>query len=675
MEPEEAIDLLLRTAYPDDASARARNTYRNCAMGIAEQLGYLAIALRHAGSTIRRKIYTIEKYLSLYLARRGYLINPRMSLNDKEADIITTWEIPFRRLENRASSSTSHQDAVALLHLFAFLHHQAIPQTLLQAPRFCKASNVLVPDNVPEILQCMNEDHEVAYARLRHALNILYDYSIIEFDDNTGICSLHPVIHEWARSRIDNSRTITQWLCFAAFLLACSGQLIESGGRTSAIALLPHVDRFVDLAKHFDPSLLYTGDSVFHIEDTSKIYERAGKWRQSLDLLLPIIDTHTKVYGSRHPHTLRVKRKASLCYWNLFEIGHAVQLQNEIRLARWTARPKLLDWLHPLRPMHIDYLISLSDLTQTLWLAGQHRLSQIAGERAMTGLSRDLGRNHLLTLDATFNLGRTYRHLGMLTEAHLLLVFVLQQRKQTLGLDHPDTLMVKNEVAMNLCSRRVFLALSERWAREVHASRSHLLGEEHAYTLWSVNDLVKILSARERPAEAASLLEEAIPAVDRTSGHKHVGMLMTKGNLARAYAQLDRCSDAAHVLEDIIPDMDQRHPDWTYSMIGLIRLYIRLERLDEAEDRCTALLSRLVARDDSPASSLRYLSTALFTNVTRFMLANNSKDSSNAANVRTTASLLAEIYLRRQDEQKLNALRSKYPDMIEGVMDMPFVPT
>ncbi|KAK5106289.1 hypothetical protein LTS08_000407 [Lithohypha guttulata] len=104
MEPEEAIDLLLRTAYPDDASARARNTYRNCAMGIAEQLGYLAIALRHAGSTIRRKIYTIEKYLSLYLARRGYLINPRMSLNDKEADIITTWEIPFQRLENRASS-------------------------------------------------------------------------------------------------------------------------------------------------------------------------------------------------------------------------------------------------------------------------------------------------------------------------------------------------------------------------------------------------------------------------------------------------------------------------------------------------------------------------------------------------------------------------------------------
>jgi hypothetical protein len=45
-----------------------------------------------------------------------------------EANIITTWEITFQKILSRAS--VEHRDAVDLMHMFAFMHHETIPERI-----------------------------------------------------------------------------------------------------------------------------------------------------------------------------------------------------------------------------------------------------------------------------------------------------------------------------------------------------------------------------------------------------------------------------------------------------------------------------------------------------------------------------------------------------------------
>ena len=77
---------------------RTHDNQCSIARDIAREPGHLAIALNQAGATIRRKIYTLEKYLRSYLGKRHRLLNSK-SISLEGIDVIATWEIPFRRIE------------------------------------------------------------------------------------------------------------------------------------------------------------------------------------------------------------------------------------------------------------------------------------------------------------------------------------------------------------------------------------------------------------------------------------------------------------------------------------------------------------------------------------------------------------------------------------------------
>lgn len=132
MDPEEAIALLLRYAHLPKEADGLNIQSRKLAEDIALELGYLALALRHAGATIRRNIYTLDKYLHYYLGWRRTMIGSPQIKNADEGNIITTWEIPFRKIVARASQFLEYKDAVDILHIFAFMHFESIPESIFQ---------------------------------------------------------------------------------------------------------------------------------------------------------------------------------------------------------------------------------------------------------------------------------------------------------------------------------------------------------------------------------------------------------------------------------------------------------------------------------------------------------------------------------------------------------------
>ena len=596
MQPEEGIDLLLKSAYPLCQPNQSEPQKRSLAGMIAAELGYLAIAIDQAGATIRRNIYTLEKYLHSYLGYRHLLLSSESRIFASEANVITTWEIPFRQIAQR--SSVEYQDAVTLMHIFAFLHFDTVPEAMFHAYWI---SNEVAESRFPSLLQLDSRHLEMGQDRLRQAISILCDHSIVEYDVRRKVCNLHPVVHRWSRTRIPGKSEVAFWLdCTAQLLTRCISPHLEASGHGFRRSLIPHVNSCVEFLRSNHSAFPQTARVTNQVERFASLYADNGMWRRAIHLQREIAGCRTRNLGKMHPDTLRAQRAVSKSLWNLFQVREALEIQKMLLFRQWWSRRALSDWIPLWRPNHIGYCLALDDLTQSLWLAGLRQLSRRTGERALGGFLSRLGPNDPLTLKAMFNLGRTYHHLGETDKSHSLLVAVVTRRKLLFGLDHPDTLMARNELGVSFYKRKCHLAAAERIVTRVTEARKRVLGEEHAYTLWSVNDLSKILSERGRPAEAVAQLESIIPIVERTLGHDHVGMNMTKGNLARAYVKCQRWSDAELLLGQMLELIGDDHPDWKETMHGYVHVQIQLGKVSQAQNNYQKLSQTLAQKGNIP---------------------------------------------------------------------------
>ena len=634
LDPDDAVKLLLLTAFPRNEPPSPKSDSRRTAQKIASELGYLALAIANAGTSIRRNIYTLEMYLRHYLGHRKAMIMSRSISTADQANIITTWEIPFQRLVSRKTQE--YRDAVDLIHISAFMHFDSIPEAIFERPwndietrRTLEAS--------PSVFQVQPQWGEDAQFRLRTALSILYNYSIIDHDPKKGVVSLHPVIQRWAKDRlseVDQKR----WLSAAMAVLAiCVSPLLEASGRRLRRSLLPHIEACLrelkELYGNVGPDTL---ERAIEIERFAWVFAENGLWKRARSYQTEVLQFRTKKLGRFHAHTIRARRSLAESNFNLFDLRPCILAQRHLLITQWIARTSFRDWMvwPPWKPEHIAYCTTLSDLTLSLWFAGKFDLSKRAGERAVTGLMKRLGPDDPLTLTAKFNLARTYHHLRNQQASRTLLVEVLRKRKRFFGLNHPDTLMTRNELGMSLCVAKEHLSAAERLVSNVLDARKKILGEEHAYTLWSMNDLARVLTMRQRPHEAIAILDKASLVIRRTLGEEHPGMSMTKANLTQAYVRAERWADAEEMLKDLLQVVPKDHPDSILAMLGYIYVRIATGRFEEAEADCVRALD-VVTRDKVLSADMR----------------------------RTVAIAdhLSLIYKRQERWKELEALKAKYP--------------
>lgn len=639
LEPEDAVNLLLKTAFPKDASPSPKSDSRRTAQKITSELGYLALAIANAGTSIRRNIYTLEMYLRHYLGHRKEMIVSKSISTADEANIITTWEIPFQRIASRRS--LEYRDAVDLIHLSAFMHFDSIPEAMFQRSwEGIKTGKQL--HVTPGLAETTSEWDEGSQFRLRTALSILYNYSIIDHDPKRGLLSLHPVIQRWAKDRLSETDQ-KRWLNVAVAVLAqCISPHMEASGQGFRRSLLPHIEACLRALKSLYNTVgPDTVERATEIERFAWVFAENGLWKRASSYQVDVLKFRAKKLGRFHMHTIEAQRSLAQSNFNLFDLIPCISAQRHILETNWYARPSFADWMTwpPWKPEHVPYCITLSDLTLSLWFAGKLDWSKRAGERAVKGLVKRLGPDDPLTLTAMFNLARTYHHLCDKHASRALLVEVLHKRKRLFGPNHPDTLMVRNELGMSFCVARERLPAAERLVSNVLAARKRVLGEEHAYTLWSMNDLARVFTTRERPDEAIAILDKVAPILRRTLGEAHPGMSMTKANLTQAYVRAGRWGEAETVLKEVLQVVPKDHPDWIVAQSGYIRVLIATERLEKAETDCLEVLNIIAKEKILSADSPRIL---------------------------VIAEQLSLIYKKQERWNELEALKARYP-----LMDQP----
>ena len=173
---------------------------------------------------------------------------------------------------------------------------------------------------------------------------------------------------------------------------------------------------------------------------------------------------------------------------------------------------------------------------------------------AAVGVIEDiLGADHPDTLTVRNNLALAYESVGRLAEAIDAWEELLPDCQRVLGADHPDTLTVRNNLAIAYKSVGRFGEAIELF-EQVLGEREGLLGPDHPDTLAVRNNLASAYKSVGRFGEAIDAWEELLPDCQRVLGADHSVTLTVRNNLAGAYGDVGRFGEAIDVWEELLLD-------------------------------------------------------------------------------------------------------------------------
>ncbi|KAJ7278550.1 hypothetical protein C8J57DRAFT_165428 [Mycena rebaudengoi] len=206
-----------------------------------------------------------------------------------------------------------------------------------------------------------------------------------------------------------------------------------------------------------------------------------------------------------------------------------------------------------------------------------------------------LGSEHPETLDAMSSLAVTYWAMGRATEAEELQVAVLQNRKQILGPEHPDTLVVMSDLAATYHSLGKLTDAEELYV-VVLEKRKQILGPEHPDTLHAMSDLATTYHNLGKLTDAEELKVVVLEKRRQIWGTEHPDTLATILSLAATYHDLGKLTEAEELKEVVLEKRKQilgsEHPSTLAAMSSLAVTYHSLGKLTDAEELYVVALEK-----------------------------------------------------------------------------------
>lgn len=189
-----------------------------------------------------------------------------------------------------------------------------------------------------------------------------------------------------------------------------------------------------------------------------------------------------------------------------------------------------------LGPNHIRSLHTINNLGLLSIGLGKLEQAERMYERALARLEKTFGLEHPLTLDTVKNIGDLYRDQGRIDEAE-------QMYKRALGPDHVRTLSAVNSLA-TLYSSQGKLERAEQMHKRALAGREKALGVDHALTIDTVNDLGFLYSRSGKLDEAEHMYKRGLARQEKALGSDHIWTLHTVRQLGTLYANQGKLEEA-----------------------------------------------------------------------------------------------------------------------------------
>jgi hypothetical protein len=467
------------------------------AVGVAEAVGGLPLALEQAAAYIQASGDTLAGYLAGYGKRRADLW-ARGEPEGYPGTVATTWALAFTRLEESAPQ------AAGLLRLLAFCAPDAVPLGLLLQPRPGLADQ-LAPEVAPVLVPLLEDDLAV-----KDAVAALRRYSLAR-PAGDGAVSVHRLVQAVTADQM-SAELAGAWRLGAAAVIqaALPGDYEQPDNWLVYAVLLPHARAVLDL----------TSGTMWQI---AQYVGYSGSYPAARDLFQLIADAHSEdeAYGPEHRDTLAAR--GLLGYWT-GKAGDAAGARDE-------SAALLPLFERVLGPEHPDTLTARSNLAGWTGEAGDAAGARDQYAALLPIRERVLGREHPDTLITRNDLASWTGQAGDAAGARDQFAALLPIRERVSGPEHPETLTVRGNLA-----HWTGQAGDAAGARDQSAAllpiRERVLGAEHPDTLIARSNLAHWTGQAGDAAGARDQFAALLPIRERVLGREHPETLAARRNLA-----------------------------------------------------------------------------------------------------------------------------------------------
>jgi eukaryotic-like serine/threonine-protein kinase len=192
---------------------------------------------------------------------------------------------------------------------------------------------------------------------------------------------------------------------------------------------------------------------------------------------------------------------------------------------------------------------------------GEARGNNIVVREVLDNASRDidggLSQDPELQAHLMYTMAIVYANLGLYSRAQPLMERAIHIQEGVLGVEHPDTLRSKSNLAWFLSQEGQY-AMAEKLERDTLDSDYRVLKANDPDTLASINNLAWILSQEGKYAEAERLGRSDVEAEVRIFGKEDERTIRTTNNLASTLFQQGKYGEAENLERDALT-RERRH--------------------------------------------------------------------------------------------------------------------
>ncbi|KAK0630686.1 hypothetical protein B0T17DRAFT_487610, partial [Bombardia bombarda] len=520
MDSGEANELILKAAEEPTPCSASIVKYADT---ICQALGFLPLALVHAGKAILLGLCSWTGYLKYYERQVERIRRDRLHRRDRsfernrhrikeEVDsmnVFSSYEILYHSLE--MSQEECFQDAIELLNLFSYLHFQNIRLDVLilaatsplrearHRENAAKEEEELMrrklgkhiskswyqwlrdqlvgvvgyiypPPLIPALPMALQNTHGLSesafegevHVRLSEALKVLLSRSLIMKQDRLeDRYSMHPLVHRWVRER--PQMTISQqalWCQVATTTLS------------SSIVIPPLGD--TEYERHLRMGLL---PHINHVRDCQEIIKtRLGENRVMRKSILsafwsPIDTSFGRLQAVEAARFSRVYSERGLFH-------EALELQTKVHSFV----------IRMLGEEHSSSIMITLALSGTLWELSEVAKALKLQRRLHSICVESLGEDHPSSLRVADVLGSSLCFHGRYARAMTLLQRTVEGMTRLYGADHENTLKAMRNLA-NVHLRYFDFSKAAELHELAWNGMVKRLGETHVDTLISLEDL------------------------------------------------------------------------------------------------------------------------------------------------------------------------------------------
>lgn len=598
LETDEASDLLLKAA---DLPSPWEQQTRLSAGRIAEALGFLPLALIHAGKAIMDGLCSLGNYLEFYgrswrRIRRSRSISGYRGDKDANMNVYSTWEIVYLGLE--AKKTETSEDGVQLLKMFSFFYWENIAVDVLVAaaehPKLEQDSSSTTVESKAKSKPWLQSIRELAVGyieqflkgktllpavlrddgrtpfdedRLRTALTFLAQMGMLTYHSDADSYWMHPLVHTWVRERPQTSTGEQAIWCqaAAATLTSCiflrpPAEYANLDERLKSL-VFPHIEnvrkaqkiiheRIAEnqktrkrswLVSWLAPPVVSSGMQPLEWVKFSLVYLHIGNWEEAEKLQLPVQKLAAERLGLDHPKTIDITLLLSVTYGLQSRYISAANLQRQVL----EACRRIYGHDHP-KALKVTDILGATCLNQSR-ISEAQRLH----EEAIQGMTDVLGAEHEDTLLAVDNLGKVMSRYFYHDKAKDLHEKAFNGMKKTLGPDHAHTLQTMEHLALSHMYLEN-LEVAQEIAEQVLERREKKFGREHPYTLMIKLTMARIKNARNETDEAEAIIRTGLPVAIRNLGENHLGVHLARTWLSQVLVKQQRYAEAEEILVSVV---------------------------------------------------------------------------------------------------------------------------